>query len=130
MPDEPQTQTESQTVTIGTDDIATIRDLVLRAHPNVVPELVRGVTVAELTASIPDAEAAYQRIASALTGQGSAQEPASQPGAPASAAPADPVVPVNVPAGGGVAVIDFAKIPAAEKIRRGLEQMKRDAARP
>lgn len=45
------------------DDLALARDLVLRAHPEAVPELVTGVTLAELLASVPAAEAAYTRIA-------------------------------------------------------------------
>lgn len=129
MSDETQTQTESATVGIGEGDIAAVRELVLKAHPNVVPELVRGVSVAELTASIPAAEEAYQRIAAALTGANAAQEQETESGASPDAAGVDSVTPPAVPAGGGANAIDWDKIPATEKIRRGLEQMHRDAGR-
>lgn len=119
-------QTESPTIAPGgaipETELAAVRDLVLKAHPNVVPELVRGVTVAELTSSIPAAEAAYQRIAAALTG-----EPAAAP--PADADASVPETPPAVPSGAGSTVLDLAAIPPGEKIRRGLEQLHRAAGR-
>src|SRR5690606_31487105 len=39
-----------------------VRELVLRAHPEVVPELVQGESVADLLASIAPAAEAYQRL--------------------------------------------------------------------
>jgi hypothetical protein len=78
-----------------------VRELVLRAHPDVVPELVTGDSVAALIASVEPARAAYARLADAL-----AQV------RPAAAA---------VPAGGGTPItVDPDRLPAAEKIRRGL----------
>jgi hypothetical protein len=47
------------------DELTLARDLVLRAHPETVAELVSGATLAELLASIPAAEAAYARIVAA-----------------------------------------------------------------
>lgn len=82
-------------------DLETVRELVLRAHPDVVPELVTGETIADLIASVEPARAAYARLADAI-GQ-------ARPGA------------APVPAGGGAPIaIDPDKLPAAEKIRRGL----------
>lgn len=77
-----------------------IRQLVLRAHPDVVPELIAGESVETLLASVGPAREAYQRLASRI-------------GAP-------PAVPA-VPAGGDrPAVIDPDRLPSSEKIRRGL----------
>lgn len=83
-------------------DLAAIRDLVLRAYPDVVPELVDGDTVDALLASVEPAQAAYQRLAT-LLGQTS--------------------TPPTVPAGGQrPMVVDPDRLPASEKIRRGLSR--------
>lgn len=83
------------------DELAGVRELVLRAHADAVPELVTGATVAELLASVEPARAAYARIAERL-------------------APAEPAAP-SVPAGGaGPVPVDPDRLPAPEKIRRGL----------
>lgn len=49
----------------GGDDaeIAMLRELVYKAHPDVVRELLRGETLTDLLASVEPARAAYQRIA-------------------------------------------------------------------
>ena len=44
-------------------DLGKVRELVLKAHPDVVPDLVRGSSVDELIASVEPARGAYQRIA-------------------------------------------------------------------
>ena len=81
-------------------DLDAVRDLVLRANPDVVPELVTGATVADLIASVESAREAYSRIATSI---GDARGPA------------------PVPAGGGAPIaIDPDRLPAHEKIRRGL----------
>jgi hypothetical protein len=85
---------------VSAEDLAAVRELILVAHPDVVPELVTGATVAELTASVAAARAAYQGVVG--------RQPA--------AASAPPVV----PAGGATVVVDPASLPTAEKIRRGL----------
>jgi hypothetical protein len=92
-----------------TVDLAAVRELVLKAHPDVVPELIAGNSVAELTASIEPAKAAYQRIAEAM----------------ASPIGGRTIAPPSVPAGGSAPVIDPDAIPAAEKIRRGIEAGRR-----
>lgn len=56
---------------VGAGDLARIRDLVLAAHPDVVPELIQGTTMDELMASIEPAREAYQRIASQTAAQAS-----------------------------------------------------------
>ncbi|MDQ3694676.1 MAG: hypothetical protein M3464_13770 [Chloroflexota bacterium] len=86
-------------VATGGDELAAVRELVLRAHPDVVPELVAGSNVGELVASVEAARAAYRRVAETV-------------GAPG---------PPRVPAGDTPRVaVDVELLPAAEKIRRGL----------
>lgn len=88
-------------------DLTAIRDLVLRAHPEVVPELIAGQTVDDLLASIEPAEAAYRRVSDTLK---------------ASATVSSPATP-SVPAGGNRPMpVDLDRLPAGEKIRRGLAQ--------
>jgi hypothetical protein len=78
-------------------DLATVRDLILRAHPDIVPELLAGETVDALLASVEPARAAWQRLAERI-----------------GATP-------SVPAGGQKPVaVDPALLSAGEKIRRGL----------
>ena len=82
-------------------DLDAVRALVLRAHPDVVPELVTGESVADLIASVEPARAAYARLAETLAQVRSEAAP--------------------VPAGGGSPItVDPDRLPAAEKIRRGL----------
>ncbi len=45
------------------DDLGLVRELILRTHSDIVPELIRGETIAEVLASVPEAQAAYARIA-------------------------------------------------------------------
>lgn len=79
-------------------DLDAIRALVLRAHPDVVPELIAGETVEALLASVAPAQAAWQRLAERF---GAATPP--------------------VPAGGARPVaVDPDRLPPGEKIRRGL----------
>lgn len=92
---------EEATPSIAADDLAAVRELIVRTHADVVPELIGGATIGALLASIAPAQEAFARIA--------AQTAPSQPGAPA------------VPAGGtSPAPVDPARLSAAEKIRRGL----------
>lgn len=86
-------------------DLPAVRALILAAHPDVVPDLVAGTTVAALLASVEGARAAYAAVEARL--------------APRPAAPG--AVPLVIPAGGGAPLpIDPDRLPASEKIRRGL----------
>lgn len=88
----------------GDADLAAVRELVLRAHPDVVPELVAGDTVDALLASVEPARAAYTRLAERI---GRVAAP-------------------PVPAGGERPLpIDPERLPASEKIRRGLARRTR-----
>jgi hypothetical protein len=108
----PMETTEETPETPG-DELAAVREVVLRAHPDVVPELVSGATVAEVLASVEPARAAYARIAERLT-------PAAAATATAPTSPNFPSLP-SVPAGGaGPVPLDPDRLPAPEKIRRGL----------
>jgi hypothetical protein len=102
---EQETTEATDTPPVEAVDLAAVRELVLKAHPDVVPELIAGNSVAELTASVEPAKAAYQRIAEAM----------------ASPLGGRTIAPPVVPAGGSAPAIDPEKLPAAEKIRRGIE---------
>jgi hypothetical protein len=72
-PAEEQATTEMTTpadVEPAGTDLGKVRDLVLKAHPDVVPDLVRGGSVDELIASVEPARSAYQRIADQVRGRG------------------------------------------------------------
>lgn len=84
------------------EQVERVREVVLKAHPDAVPELVRGETVEELLGSVEEARAAFARIAERV-GQA---VPVAQPPA--------------VPAGAGTAAVDPAGLPAHELIRRGV----------
>lgn len=85
------------------DDLAQVRQLILTSHPDTVPELVTGATIAEIIASIGPAQAAYQRVAESI-----------------------PPTAVTVPAGGNTPVlIEADALPTSEKIRRGLAAIQR-----
>jgi hypothetical protein len=84
-------------------ELAAVREVVLRAYPETVPELVSGASVEEVLGSVEAAAAAYRRIAEGVAAR-----------SPAAAAPV-------VPAGSAPAVgIDPERLPSVEKIRRGL----------
>src|SRR5688572_11575097 len=51
-------------------DLTKVRELVLKAHPDVVPDLIAGSSVDELIASVEPARTAYQRIADQVRGGG------------------------------------------------------------
>lgn len=94
------------------DEVARVREVILVAYPDVVPELVTGGSATELLASVEGAREAYRRIAERV-----------QPVGAAAAVPASaPVVPVapTVPAGATPAVADPGDLPTHEMIRRGI----------
>ena len=94
---------------LRSEELAAVRELALRAHPDAVPELVTGASVGELMASLEPARAAYRRIAETV-GQGAPP----------------PVVAPMVPAGDAPRLaVDVEALPAAEKIRRGLAGQRR-----
>ena len=61
-------------------DLGRVRELVLAAHPDVVPEMVQGTTFDELMASVEPAREAYQRVAGDAVRQAAPPKLAAQPG--------------------------------------------------
>lgn len=101
---EPTTTPETPSTDPATVTLDAVRALVLRAHPDVVPELVTGETIDALLASIEPAQSAHARLVAAL-----GERPEARSTAP------------SVPAGGFASVpVDPETLPAAEKIRRGI----------
>lgn len=92
----------SEIETVASAELEAVRQVVLAAYPDSVPELIQGETVPALLASIEPARAAYARVAETV------------------AIPVQPVTPPVVPAGGGGTVVDPGGLPAAEKVRRGI----------
>ena len=66
--DLPALEAESRPETTGDDPevLQRVRDLVLQAHREVVPELVVGASLTELLASIEPARAAYANLATRI----------------------------------------------------------------
>jgi hypothetical protein len=95
------------------DDNSLLRDLIGRAYPDIVPELVHGETLAELLGSIPAARTAYARIVEAA--RAGAENPVSHFGH------------VAVPAGAAVrsAGVSVEGLSAMAKIRAGLSHSSR-----
>ena len=91
----------------GAAELGRVRDLVLQAHPDVVPDLVQGETLDALLASVEPARSAYQQIAERVR-SGDGQPPANAPTPPA------------VPAGGTRATVDPATLTPVTKIARAL----------
>ena len=83
------------------DDVAMVRELARRAYPDAVAELIDGANAEEIQASIEPARAAYARVKEEIEA-------------------ARPAAVAQVPAGGMSPAIDPDRLPAAEKIRRGV----------
>jgi len=62
------------------DEMTLARELVLRAHPEAVQELITGSSLAELLASVPAAEAAFARVVAAARGATAREATATVPG--------------------------------------------------
>src|SRR6185312_10103601 len=90
-------------------DLAAVRDLILLAHPDAIPELVAGANFGELLGSIEPARAAYQRIVESVQSTSTA--------APSPTAP-------RAPAGGGQrqATPNVDRLSPAAKISEGLRR--------
>jgi hypothetical protein len=125
-------QTVAVTTPVGAEpvetDLGKVRELVLKAHPDVVPDLIVGSSVDELIASVEPARTAYQRIAdqvrtteSGVGGRTSDETSDSRP--PTS----DPIAvqPPQVPAGGGTNVAEPGDLGPTTKIAQALAARKR-----
>ena len=91
-------------------DLAAVRNLILLAHPDVIPELVVGANFDEMLGSVEPARAAYQRVAESVQST-------------ATNAPTEVTAP-KVPAGGGQrqVAIDLDQLSPAAKISEGLRR--------
>jgi hypothetical protein len=92
-------------------DLSKVRALVLKAHPDVVPDLIAGGSVDELIASVEPARSAYQRIADQVRG--------AQPEVGNRKSEEQPPV---VPAGGASNVIDPGELAPTSKIAQALAE--------
>lgn len=95
------------------EDLLVIRDLLLKAYSDVVPDMVIGDSTASLLASIERARDAYAQVLARIE---------------ANSIPirSEESSPPAIPAGGGLPLpIDPDRLPASEKIRRGLSSGRR-----
>jgi hypothetical protein len=108
-------------------DLGKVRDLVLKAHPGVVPDLVRGGSVDELIASVEPARSAYQRIADQVRGSSTETTVNAESGTTGNASGETTVVvqPPVVPAGGATNVADPADLGPTTKIAQALAARKK-----
>src|SRR5215213_6738026 len=109
-----------------TTDLGKVRELVLKAHPDVVPDLVVGSSVDELIASVEPARTAYRRIADQV--RGSAEKTVTaEAGSTVNAEGSTTVVvqPPVVPAGGASNVAEPADLGPTTKIAQALAARKR-----
>lgn len=106
LPDEPATSDTPDTPDTP-DELTLARELVLRAHPEAIQELIAGNSLAELLASVPAAEAAFARVV-ASTRAAAARETST----------------AAVPGGGAVrsAGVNVEGLGPLAKIRAGLSQ--------
>jgi hypothetical protein len=96
------------------EELGKVRELVLKAHPDVVPDLVRGGSVDELIASVEPARTAYQRIADQVRQGGGVA------GSQGGVETAVVVQPPTVPAGGGTNVAEPGDLGPTTKIAQAL----------
>lgn len=109
----PEPEDVTDTGALAAEQIAILRNLIVEACPDAVPELIQGADAAALLASIPTARAAFARIVQAAA----SPSPAGVPAAPAPA-----VVPAPVPAGHATRSYhpDPTTLSPFAKIRHGL----------
>jgi hypothetical protein len=107
-------------------ELNTVRELVLKAHPDVVPDLIAGSSVDELVASVEPARTAYQRIADQVREASSreGEEARSREEQDASSTPSL-VQPPAVPAGGAATVVDPGDLAPTSKIAQALAARKK-----
>ena len=110
--------TPAPTAAADAAELAKVRDLVIKANPDVVPELVRGDSVDALMASVEPARTAYQRVADAVRGAPATRE-TSEPATPTNSQPP------TVPAGGAPNVVEPSQLTPETKIARALAERRR-----
>lgn len=96
------TEVQVENEEVQFDSVGLVRELARKAYPDAVSELIDGADAEAIAASIEPARAAFARLKEQLATE--------QPVA----------APVKVPAGGQAAAIDPDRLPASEKIKRGI----------
>jgi hypothetical protein len=113
----------------GAEELGKVRELVLKAHPDVVPDLVRGDSVDELIASVEPARSAYQRIAEQVRGaeSGVGSRESEQLTSDLRPPTSDSAVaqPPAVPAGGAATIVDPGDLAPTSKIAQALAARKK-----
>ena len=110
----------------GMEDLGKVRELVLKAHPDVVPDLVRGDSVDELIASVEPARSAYQRIAERVRESRSREvEESSIQTVRDDSSTVQAVQPPAVPAGGAATIVDPGDLAPTSKIAQALAARKK-----
>jgi hypothetical protein len=107
-------------------ELNTVRELVLKAHPDVVPDLIAGRSVDELLASVEPARTAYQRIADQVREASSreGEEARRREERDGSSTPSL-VQPPAVPAGGAATIVDPGDLAPTSKIAQALAARKK-----
>lgn len=94
-------------------EVAMMRELVYKAHPDVVRELLVGQTLPDILASIEPARAAYQRIVERVEQNLQREREASTPSSVGAGVP-----PVQIP----VVVPDRSTLTTTQRLRLGLRE--------
>jgi hypothetical protein len=89
-------------------NIEAVRELARKAFPDTIPELIVGETYEEVMTSVERARAAYARVFMEVEERQAVVKP--------------PVVPAG---GSSAVVVDVERLPAAEKLRRGVGAVRR-----
>jgi hypothetical protein len=89
-------------------NIEAVRELARKAFPDTIPELISGDTYEEIMASVEASREAYARIFMEVEERQAVVKP--------------PVVPAG---GSSAPVVDVERLPAAEKLRRGVADVRR-----
>lgn len=106
---------DGRTTAGSTVDLAAVRELVIKANPDVIPEMITGSTFEELMASVEPARAAYSRIVEQVRGQ-----------APSGAQP--PSVPAGGSPGRQTLITNVEQLSPSAKIAEGLKRRKQAGA--
>lgn len=119
----------TETPNIEASDVERLRSFILATETEIVPELIAGETVSDILTSVEVARAAFQRVREHIPITSSERiEMATRPvttihlQGTASGAGSPGALP-TVPAGGALPfAVDPNRLPASEKIRRGLHR--------
>lgn len=121
------TQTAADAAPLTAEEMAahlSLRDVVLRAYPDVVAELVQGETLADLLGCVPTAQQAWQRVVAQVGHEPHATSSAADAALAAATTPTLPASSVTVP--GQAVLLPLPGVAGGSVVRSaqpGLEQM-------